>query len=316
MTLRNRLYYRLKPLLPPRLRLALRRRHARALRRQHSHLWPILPGSERPPHQWPGWPGGRKFAFVLTHDVEGPRGADNIRRLAELDHAHGLRASFGLVPEGTYPVDAELRARLRRQDHDVCVHDLHHDGRLFESEVAFRDSAPRINHHLRAWGSRTFRSAFMLHHLPWLHQLEIDCDMSTFDHDPFEPQPDGQDTIFPFWVPAPSSTGNGYAELPYTLPQDSTLFLCLEETGPELWIRKLDWIAAHGGMALVNVHPDYLQFEDQPASPRTYPVSHYLTLLRHLSARHGGHCWQALPSEVAAWVRQPARRPAACGHDS
>src|SRR5438093_11418122 len=44
----------------------------------------------------------------------------------------------------------------------------------------------------------------MLRNLDWLHDLDVQYDASTFDTDPFEPQPDGMDTIFPFWVPAPS----------------------------------------------------------------------------------------------------------------
>ena len=52
--------------------------------------------------------------------------------------------------------------------------------------------------------------------------------------------------------------------MPYTLPQDSTLFLVLGEITPEIWMRKLDWIAEHGGMALVDVHPDYISFNGSP----------------------------------------------------
>ena len=48
---------------------------------------------------------------------------------------------------------------------------------------------------------------------------------STFDTDPIEPQPDGVRTIFPFLVERPD--GSSYVELPYTLAQDSTLFLVL-----------------------------------------------------------------------------------------
>ena len=69
--LRNHLYYFVKPLLPIRVRLALRRWHARRALRRAGDTWPILPGSERPPEGWPGWPQGKQFAMVLTHDVEG-----------------------------------------------------------------------------------------------------------------------------------------------------------------------------------------------------------------------------------------------------
>ena len=54
---------------------------------------------------------------------------------------------------------------------------------------------------------------------------------------------------------------SGYVELPYTLPQDSTLFLLLCEKTTDIWRRKLDWIAAHGGMALIDTHPDYMALD-------------------------------------------------------
>ena len=54
---------------------------------------------------------------------------------------------------------------------------------------------------LAEWGASGFRSAFMLRELDWLHELRIKYDASTFDTDPFEPQPEGCQTIFPFWVP-------------------------------------------------------------------------------------------------------------------
>ena len=74
--LRNRIYYRLKPFLPERLRMQMRRWHARHVLERSAGRWPVLPGSERPPANWPGWPGGKKFAVVLTHDVEGIRGVE------------------------------------------------------------------------------------------------------------------------------------------------------------------------------------------------------------------------------------------------
>ena len=76
LMLRNRIYYGLKPFVPQFIRTAIRRKLAMRLRKQIGDVWPIMPGSERAPENWPGWPGNKKFAFVLTHDVEskaGPR---------------------------------------------------------------------------------------------------------------------------------------------------------------------------------------------------------------------------------------------------
>lgn len=308
----HRCYYALKPFLPWRLRMALRRASARILRRRHADRWPVDPASARPPPGWPGWPRDRRFAFVITHDVEGSDGLAKCRALAELEMSLGFRSCFNFIPEGPYAAPAELRDWLRGNGFEVGVHDLRHDGKLFSSRSRFTEDAPRINQRLREWGSVGFRSGFMLRNLAWLHELEITWDSSTFDTDPFEPQSEGAGTLFPFWIPAPGEAagGRGYMELPYTLPQDSTLFLVLQEPSPAIWLRKLDWIAGHGGMALVNVHPDYLRFPGEPASARTYPMACYTSLLEHLSARHGSSAWQALPRDVAAHASSLDPRPA------
>ena len=34
------------------------------------------------------------------------------------------------------------------------------------------------------------------------------------------------------------------------------LFILMREKNIDIWKQKLDWIAKHGGMALVNTHPD------------------------------------------------------------
>ena len=198
---RNRLYYHLKPLFPPSARMAIRRWFA--LRKRDSVLdkWPILPGSEKPPANWPGWPDGKQFAFVLTHDVEGPEGLAKVRKLAELEMELGFRSCFNFIPEGDYAVPSTLRTWLVEHGFEVGVHDLYHDGKLFLTEKEFRRNVPRINHYLKDWDAAGFRSGFMLSELDWLHDLDIQYDCSTFDTDPFEPQPDGVSTIFPFWVP-------------------------------------------------------------------------------------------------------------------
>ena len=270
---RNRLYYFLKPLIPSSFRMSVRRHFAVSRRRESAGVWPIAPGSEREPDGWSGWPGGKKFSLVLTHDVEGKAGLDKCQKLMQLEIELGFRSSFNFIPEGSYATPSELRQELAQNGFEVGVHDLKHNGRLFDSRAGFRRRSAQINRYLADWGAVGFRSGFMLHELDWLHDLDIQYDLSTFDTDPFEPQPEGRNTIFPFWVPRRETLNSqlltlsqGYAELPYTLPQDSTLFLVLREPNPQIWLSKLDWIAEHGGMALLNVHPDYIRFEGDPES--------------------------------------------------
>ena len=100
----NRIYYRLKPYLPLSLRIRARRIVAQTQRRIYTETWPINETAARMPANWPGWPQGKKFAFVLTHDVEGPSGLAKCRQLMELEMEMGFRSSFNFIPEGDYAV--------------------------------------------------------------------------------------------------------------------------------------------------------------------------------------------------------------------
>lgn len=307
--LRNRLYYSVKPWMSPALRLALRRWYSRRRRPRIGNVWPILPGSETPPPQWPGWPEGKQFAVVLTHDVEGPLGLERCRALMELERRLGFRSSFYFIPEGSYEDPQDLRHELKQNGFEVGVHDLHHDGKLYQDFQTFSRNAERINHYLRKWESVGFRSGFMLHNLEWAHQLNVLYEASTFDTDPFEPQPEGVATIFPFWVPRSPMQGQqansseGYVELPYTLVQDSTLFLLLGERRPDVWLQKVDWLVSKGGMVLVDTHPDYSAMNGTLDSSWEYPVNLYAQLLEYIRAKYAGCYWHGTAHELAQWYR-------------
>lgn len=297
---------------------------AQRIRKRVMDVWPVMPGSESPPKGWPGWPDGKKFALVLTHDVEGRAGLSKCRQLMQLERDLGFRSSFNFIPEGDYNVPLELREELIRNGFEVGIHDLKHDGRLFASHRQFKQRAGRINRYIREWGATGFRSGFMLHELDWLHELDIEYDASTFDTDPFEPQPEGRHTIFPFWIPGPNGASlnsqplgsrkpsnsaldhshQGYVELPYTLPQDSTLFLLLREKTPKIWMRKLDWLADHGGMVLLDTHPDYMAFDQLNGRAGAYPSELYKEFLMYVRSKYSGAYWDALPREVAAYIKQ------------
>src|SRR4051812_12305597 len=102
--LRNhqRFYYALKPYLPWRLRIGLRRLVAQRIRVGNDLTWPISPAAAHKPMNWPGWPGGKKFAVVLTHDVEGLNGYAKCSKLLQLEERHDFRSSFNFIPEGDY----------------------------------------------------------------------------------------------------------------------------------------------------------------------------------------------------------------------
>jgi glycosyltransferase involved in cell wall biosynthesis/peptidoglycan/xylan/chitin deacetylase (PgdA/CDA1 family) len=299
--LMNRVYYFLKPIMPWRLRLALRRWRADRRRLAFADVWPIDPKAASKPPGWPGWPDGKRFAVVLTHDVEGSKGLGRVERLMNLEMKHGFRSCFNFVPEGEYRISDAIRETLDRAGFEIGVHGLEHDGKLYQSKAKFVVKASRINEYLRQWNSVGFRSPLMQHKLEWLHLLDVEYDTSTFDTDPFEPEPDGAGTIYPFWVPNPG--GGGYVELPYTLIQDFNLFEVLREPNVDIWKRKVDWIAEHGGMVLLNTHPDYMCFEGKQDRDE-FPIAHYEEFLRYLSEKYQGTYWAALPRDVARDYRE------------
>lgn len=292
----NKTYYFVKPLMPNRLRILLRRWWAGRMRRAYADQWPIQAGAGLTPPAWPGWPDGKRFAFVLTHDVEGAKGLSRVEQLMNLELKYGFRSCFNFVPEGEYRVPDDLRRKLEQSGFEVGIHGLEHDGKLYGSKAAFAAKAERIKEYSGLWNAVGFRSPLMQHRLGWQHLLGTEYDASTFDTDPFEPEPDGMETIFPFWVPGPNG---GFVELPYTLIQDFNLFVILREK-VDIWKQKLDWIASHGGMALINTHPDYMCFAGTPGREE-FPVSHYEEFLRYAREKFDGQYWAALPREVARY---------------
>jgi glycosyltransferase involved in cell wall biosynthesis len=294
----NEIYYLVKPLLPWRLRMSLRRSRAESRRRSFADVWPVDPRAAAVPPGWPGWPDGKRFALVLTHDVEGKKGYNRVPRLMELEQKFGFRSSFNFVPLGEYRVTPGMLEMLEHSRFEAGVHGLIHDGKLYNSPKKFAARAGQIRDVMNRWGAVGFRSPLMQHRLGWMHELGAEYDCSTFDVDPFEPEPDGMRTLFPFWVEGPGN--NGFVELPYTFVQDFNLFRILGETTIDVWKKKLDWIVERGGMALINTHPDYMCMEGSPERDE-YPIARYEEFLSYVRDTYGDQCWHALPREVSRY---------------
>jgi peptidoglycan/xylan/chitin deacetylase (PgdA/CDA1 family) len=302
-------YYRLKPAIPRPVQLAVRQAYARRLRRRHEvgdgfPRWPIEPvlverlerhfharlhdtGAKRLPLIGL-WPDGHRFAFILTHDVEGPRGLANVPQMLELERRHGMVSSWNLVGDD-YAIDPAIVDAIRAAGGEIGLHGLTHDGRLFESRRAFERQLPGIRERVAEWGVAGFRSPATLRNAAWMPELPVSYDSSFPDTDPFEPHPGGCCSILPFFL-------GPVVELPMTLTQDHTLFEILRERDIALWRRKANWIARHGGLVTVLVHPDYMLSEDR--------LRRYEELLEFLGALEGG--WHALPRDVARWWRRRA----------
>lgn len=300
-----RAYYALKPLLPRRLQLALRRAYAPIQARRVFPAWPMEPVlverrddelrrrlAQTADGRLPMvnfWPDGHRHAVILTHDVEGPAGIANIARVREVERRHGFVSSWNFVAEW-YPIPEGLFDALRGEGCEIGLHGIRHDGRLFASRADFESNLPAIRRYVGEWEAAGFRSPATHRNADWIAELPVLYDSSFPDTDPFEPQSGGCCSIFPFLF-------GDVVELPITLVQDHTLWEILREPGIEAWTSKCEWIMRQHGLINVIVHPDYVCDPDR--------LELYDRFLSFLAAEPRG--WHALPRDVAHWWRQRER---------
>jgi hypothetical protein len=168
------------------------------------------------------------------------------------------------------------------------MHGLHHDRSLFSSRAAFDAQKPQLAALAERLGAVGFRSPATHRVFEWLAELPVSYDCSVPHSDPYEPQPGGCCSLWPFLI-------GDVVELPYTLPQDYTLFTLLGHRSPALWIEQVEAIVKEHGLIHVLSHPDpgYL---GQPSNRRRYEE-----FLVALSERN--EIWKPLPRELATWWR-------------
>jgi hypothetical protein len=312
-------YYRLKRLIPRRAQLMARRALVRRQGLPDFPAWPLeesltqllrfyarsllLAGGRRElAFDW-FWPASYRAALILTHDVESAEGLRLAIELADLEEERGLRSSFNIVARW-YPIDEGILHELRGRGFELGVHGVYHDRSMFASRTAFESQLPIVIEMATRIGAVGFRSPATHRIFEWLADLPLVYDSSVPHSDPFEPIPGGCCSLWPFFI------GN-VVELPYTLPQDHTLFTLLGHRSTSLWQDQVERIERLHGLVELLTHPDPGYLGDR--SKRAL----YVEFLEAIRERQG--LWKPLPREVAEWWRQRDARaegawPIAVGH--
>jgi len=295
-------YYLVRPVLPRKLQLRMRRAYTHVQARSSFPSWPVedslhefyawlfgvlaeLTGGPVP--FLDPWPDGRSWALVLTHDVETDAGVRDLDLLRGPERELGYRSSWNFVPL-RYQVQDQVLDALREEGCEIGVHGLLHDGRDLASQRMLDKRLPMMRKYADRWQAVGFRSPATQRSWTMMPQLGFEYDSSYTDTDPYEPQPGGCCTYLPYF-------NQSLVELPITMPQDHTVFTILQHRDAELWLRKAQLLRERNGMVLVLTHPDYAR--DRVADA-------YRSLLE---ACHGDSTvWHALPAEVANWWRARA----------
>ena len=238
------MFYRVKRFIPRRAQLGLRRALIRWQGTPSFPRWPLDDGVERPrcgstrrAHvrgagadelrvPW-FWPTPHRAALILSHDVEGDEGIRLALELADLEESLGFRSSFNFG--AWYDVDPGVLRELTSRGFEIG--DARHRPRPLALLVPrdVRGQLPLLRDLAERLGAVGFRSPATHRVFDWLGELPFEYDGTIPHSDPYEPQPGGCCSLWPFFV-------GDVVELPYTLPQDHTLLTLLGHRTPTLWI--------------------------------------------------------------------------------
>jgi hypothetical protein len=300
-----RSYYSVRKFLPVRIRRQLQRAYFSDWPSRPFPAWPVdftvdtlheellklsmqAAGIRRLPFIW-FWPEGAPSCLIMTHDVETSVGRDFTHQLMDLDESYGIRGSFQVIPEQRYEVPSEYIEEIRCRGFEFNIHDLNHDGRLYQGREEFLRRAATINGYARKYRAQGFRAGAMYRNSDWYDAFEFSYDMSLPNVAHLDPKRGGCCTVMPFFI-------GRILELPLTTIQDYSLFYILRQDSIDLWKKQVGMIRRRNGLISFIAHPDYLV--DRALRRR------YESLLDYLRETiYENKIWAALPREVDRWWR-------------
>lgn len=295
-------FYRVRRAIPRRVQLALRRVLIKRNGVPDFPSWPydesvrdllaaltasLVSAGNEIRFRW-FWPGGARAALALTHDVESAAGLRNALRVADIEAARGFRSSFNIV-KSWYEVDPGILRELVDRGFEIGVHGVWHDRSLFSSRAQFESQQGLLREAAEEFGAVGFRSPATHRVTDWLAELPFEYDCTVPLSDPYEPQPGGCCSPWPYFI-------GDTVELPWTLTQDHTLFTLLRQRDIGIWLRQVERLRDAAGVIQALTHPDpgYL---GETRNARLYEA-----FLDRMAEQ--ADLWNALPREIARWWRR------------
>jgi hypothetical protein len=299
-------YYAIRPLMPVPLRKHLQRYSLRGWATKAFPSWPVdtsveailesvmalnlrTQKAQEIPFIW-FWPEGAQACAVMTHDVETTAGRDFCDQLMDINDSYGIKSSFQVIPERRYSVPDSYLKRIRERGFEVNVHDLNHDGNLFQDYDEFKRRSVLINKYGKAFDALGFRSAVLYRNIDWFGLLDFPYDMSIPNVGHLDPQHGGCCTTFPYFI-------GEMLEIPVTMTQDYSLFNILRSYSLDLWEKQVTLILNKHGVMNFIVHPDYIRAENEQRVYRNL-------LARLAQLRETAGVWTPLPGKLNEWWRQ------------
>ncbi|KAF0244172.1 MAG: hypothetical protein FD180_2757 [Planctomycetota bacterium] len=236
------------------------------------------------------WPGGKKFALVLSHDVDTADGMQFAPRLLDIEARHGVPAVYSLVTS-TYAIEKKFLRDVLAAGGEIAWHSDLHDNRIaFEDEPGIRCRIESARGFLEEFDVRGFRSPSLCR-TPTL--LRVAAERFTWDSSIPDTGPGGGcASVQPFLV-------GSMLEVPLTLPMDADLVFRRRDpkTWPDAWMEKARFIRDVGGCAVLCTHPE-THFSGHRAAWEAY--DEFLKRVKELDP------WICVPRAIAARTKEAA----------
>ncbi|MCC6740998.1 MAG: polysaccharide deacetylase family protein [Planctomycetia bacterium] len=265
-----------------------------AMEKQGFPRWPVDPSGDA--LRWllgergGAWPGGKKFALVLSHDVDTADGMEFSPRLLDIEAKHGVPAAYSFVTS-TYAIDKGFLRAVAQAGGEIAWHSDLHDNRIaFEDEAAIRARLDGARAFLDEFDVRGFRSPSLCR-TPTL--LRVAAERFTWDSSIPDTGPGGGcASVQPFRV-------GKMLEVPLTLPMDADLVFRRRrpETWPDAWLDKARFVRDVGGCAVLCTHPE-THFSGHRAAWEAYDA--FLNRVKELDP------WICVPRRIEAGMKEAA----------
>ncbi len=248
-------------------------------------------GNDRVPD--PFWPDRKRWALVVTHDVDTVLGMGRIQAIADVEKSRGLRSCWYVTGEAGLARPDLLDAVAARGD-EIGLHGDRHDlGLAYLKADEIEARLGGCLDRMEAWKIRGYRSPALLVS-PALSGVVA----RHFQYDSSVPDTDtasllgsrrGCGTLFPFRRP------EGSIELPLTLPLEDKL-AAMGHSPREIlgiWRNKIETIRRIGGLAVLTTH----------AEPHLGGSDRFLEVYGEFldSVTGADDVWLPLPHQAASW---------------
>ena len=256
--------------------------------------WPVDPSGDA--LRWilgereGNWPGGKKFALLLSHDVDTQEGMDRASKFFEIEAAAGVPAVYSFVTS-TYRIDGSLLRDILALGGEIAWHSDLHDNRIaFEPEEAIRRRIDSARGFIEEYGVTGMRSPSLCR-TPALFKVAAErfqWDSSVPDTGPGG----GCASVFPYRI-------GKLLEIPLTMPMDADLVFRRGKPSsfPEAWMEKARYIRDVGGVAVLNTHPEP-HFSGRPEAWEAY--AEFLRRVKELDP------WIVVPKGLRTRIQEAA----------